>query len=250
MNASDGRWRFVKASDLANDTVGFDRLEVRSATSDENLGKLKGFIVDSDSRQLHFVVVDSGGWLSSDSYLIPPAFTRVDAEQRVLWAETTRNAIRRFPEFRSSDYPTLTNEDLWRIEQEIIAAYGDDPGVVAPEPTWNRQSWSHYRQPDWWRPDYAARSPQTATIVTTAAAATAAGQASPGRTTSRTEWPDPGRERAQPGDVLGIERGGETTGLGDTAADEDKRREAAEREFRDELERDVRDQAAKQRTNR
>jgi hypothetical protein len=40
-------------------------------------------------------------------------------------------------------------------------------------------------------------------------------------------WPDPEVERAQPGDVLGIERGGETTTLGDTAEHEDHRREEA-----------------------
>jgi hypothetical protein len=34
--------------------------------------------------------------------------------------------------------------------------------------------------------------------------------------------------RAQPGDVLGIETGGETTGIGDTAEDENARRRAAE----------------------
>jgi hypothetical protein len=33
--------------------------------------------------------------------------------------------------------------------------------------------------------------------------------------------------RAQPGDVLGLETGGETTGIGDTAEDEDERRRAA-----------------------
>ena len=43
-------------------------------------------------------------------------------------------------------------------------------------------------------------------------------------------WPDPDRERAQPGDVLGIERGGETTSLGDTEEDEDTRRRQAEDE--------------------
>ncbi len=31
-------------------------------------------------------------------------------------------------------------------------------------------------------------------------------------------------KRAQPGDILGIETGGETTGLGDTAEDENERR--------------------------
>ena len=40
-------------------------------------------------------------------------------------------------------------------------------------------------------------------------------------------------ERAQPGDILGIESGGETTGLGDTSDDEDRRRERAERDIRD-----------------
>ena len=35
--------------------------------------------------------------------------------------------------------------------------------------------------------------------------------------------------RAQPGDVLGLETGGETTEIGDTAEDEDERRRAAER---------------------
>jgi hypothetical protein len=38
------------------------------------------------------------------------------------------------------------------------------------------------------------------------------------------KWPDPDIERAQPGDVLGIERAGETTNLGDTAESEDSRR--------------------------
>ena len=40
-------------------------------------------------------------------------------------------------------------------------------------------------------------------------------------------WPDPDLERAQPGDVLGIERGGETTTLGETEEDEDRRRRDA-----------------------
>ena len=46
-------------------------------------------------------------------------------------------------------------------------------------------------------------------------------------------WPDPDTERAQPGDVLGIERGGETTSLGDTEEDEDSRRRSADDEAGD-----------------
>ena len=43
-------------------------------------------------------------------------------------------------------------------------------------------------------------------------------------------WPDPNKDRAQPGDILGIERGGETTSLGDTEEDEDDRRRDAEKD--------------------
>ena len=43
-------------------------------------------------------------------------------------------------------------------------------------------------------------------------------------------WPDPDKERAQPGDILGIERGGETTSLGETEEDEDQRRKDAEKD--------------------
>jgi hypothetical protein len=47
------------------------------------------------------------------------------------------------------------------------------------------------------------------------------------------DWPDPDVERAQPGDVLGIERGGETTSIGDTEEDEDRRRLKLEEEAED-----------------
>jgi hypothetical protein len=43
----------------------------------------------------------------------------------------------------------------------------------------------------------------------------------------KANWPDPDLERAQPGDVLGIERGGETTSISDTEEDEDRRRRKA-----------------------
>jgi len=55
-------------------------------------------------------------------------------------------------------------------------------------------------------------------------------------TDPRSNWPDPESERAQPGDVLGIERGGETTSLGDTEENEDRRRREMEDAAPDEQE--------------
>ena len=45
--------------------------------------------------------------------------------------------------------------------------------------------------------------------------------------------PDPIDERAQPGDVLGVENDGETTHLGDTMEDENERLSEAEEEVAD-----------------
>ncbi len=45
--------------------------------------------------------------------------------------------------------------------------------------------------------------------------------------------PTPTDDRAQPGDVLGVERDGETTHLGETREDEDERREDAEKAVHD-----------------
>jgi hypothetical protein len=263
---TDARWRFVKADDLQDDTVEFDSLDVRSSTTDEHLGSIKGFIVDGANGQLHYVVVDSGGWFTGGSYLIPPAYTRVDAEQQVLWAETSREAIRRFPEFDSTRYATLSADELWGLERTIIEAYGDDPGVVAPSASWERKTWEHYRQPEWWRADYYATrddAPLGASTLgaplTAAAYPTDRRDAGPlgrssARATRRTDsgatadnWPNPAVERAQPGDVLGIERGGETTTLGDTTEDEDQRRESAEKEYRALSREEVRDRAADRR---
>lgn len=52
----------------------------------------------------------------------------------------------------------------------------------------------------------------------------------------RNEETVPTDDRAQPGDVIGIERDGETTHLGETREDEDERREEVEEEIRDERE--------------
>lgn len=49
----------------------------------------------------------------------------------------------------------------------------------------------------------------------------------------RSASPNGPDDRAQPGDVLGIERDGERTHLGEDREDEDKRREDAEEELED-----------------
>jgi hypothetical protein len=232
-------WRFVKAKDISDGAIDFDALDVRS-TDDDSLGNVRGFIVDGAAERLHYVVVDSGGWFSGGSYLIPPAYTRLDAENGVLWTELTRNVISRFPQFDEDLVSTLSRDQLWAIERRIIAAYGDDPGVVAPSTDWPREKWPQYEQPPWW--SYRrSLSPTQLPAAGVSDAEPRSGEAVGHRDVVRRDVDDArlGDERAdavrraQPGDMLGIERAGETTSLGDTAADEDRRRRAAEEDFSD-----------------
>jgi hypothetical protein len=51
-------------------------------------------------------------------------------------------------------------------------------------------------------------------------------------TNDRDHLPTPSDDRAQPGDVIGVERDGERTHLGETREDEDARREEAEEAVR------------------
>ena len=41
-------------------------------TGDEKLVKIDDVILDSDSGQIRYIVVDTGGWLSSRRFLVPP----------------------------------------------------------------------------------------------------------------------------------------------------------------------------------
>jgi hypothetical protein len=236
---ASGDYHYISATSLTGDIVDFDGLQVRSTASNEVLGTVEGFIVDRRSGQLRFVVVDSGGWFGSESFLLPPGRTRLAPEEGLLWTDATRESVRSFPGFDTTEYPRLSENDLWQIERRVIAAYGDDAATIAPAADWDRDVWSRYSQPDWWQPTYG----RPLGLGGVEPGDTFA----PGQVRRATPPSGPEGERAQPGDVLGIERGGETTSLGKTGDDEDREREAAEKEFGEMRERDAREAVAKTR---
>jgi len=136
--------------------------------------------------------------------------------------------------------------------------------IAGDRNAWRHDTARHYQQPTWWAasaytasrlrpiepPSFRSRRPAGSAAATTVPSdvgsrerfdrehVTAHGVDTGARRSSDDESPHFGG-RAQPGDVLGLETGGETTGLGDTAKDEDERRRDAEK--RDaELDRDER----------
>jgi len=257
------RLRYVAASEMPDDRIDFDGLDVRNAAG-EKLGDVEGFVVDRDSDRPYYLVVDSGGWFSSRHYLVPIGHTRFDPDNETLRIDFDRDTIQRFPEAHIDRFDQLTEEEARRFnEQTLLACCPTDTGARTGD-RWDYDAWSHYRQPDWWtasawttpsppltdRPfaedyDLTVRDarhealPVERNVTYDREEIVARDTDRPADEVARTLNDRPltaPTDRAQPGDVLGVETGGETTSLGDTAHDEDERREEAEEAVRDHVE--------------
>lgn len=65
---------------------------------DEKLGKIDDVIFDSTNGQIRYVVVDTGGWLNSRRFLVPPEELQPSAEHEKDFSVTkTKTQIEGFP---------------------------------------------------------------------------------------------------------------------------------------------------------
>jgi hypothetical protein len=234
------RLRYLAADDVDDAVVDFDGLDVQGPTGD-NLGDVDGFVLDMTSNRVLYVVVDSGGWFRSRRFLVPIGHATIDREGQSLRLDVSKDVLQRYPEFREERFREFSDADLRAFESGMASACCPDEALDdVSVSTWHYDTRRHYRQPDWWTGGAYAherlRPVEPATYARTPGRAdvdherdhVVAGTARSGDDVS------PHHEgRAQPGDVLGIETGGERTGIGDTADDEDKRRRTAERAARD-----------------
>ena len=244
--------RFVDASDLDDDAVDFDGMNVESPTG-EHLGDVDGFIVDSETGRPYYVAVDSGGWFKSKHFLLPVGHIRFDADPdgEALITSLSRDRIDKFPGFDKKEFEKMSEADIKRLNDQTCAACtieGVEVTYQTDEPmsaAWNR---SDFRYPDWWHAEPSLPDRMGASAITKGAEYVS-------EQPSRREWSETEKERetvlasadkdknrddrrgdvsphfdgrAQPGDVIGIETGGERTFVGDTTEDENKRRRDAE----------------------
>jgi hypothetical protein len=227
--------KYVDADDLDDDGVDFDGMDVESP-SGEQLGEVDGFIVDSESGRPYYVVVDAGGWFRSKHFLLPVGQVRFNADAESLQADLGRDRVEKFPGFNKDEFDKLTPDDLKKINAETLQVCAVTAYTYSEaEPysaAWDRPEFSY---PQWWRsgehgPDQ-ARAAAVAGGVAAGARSSNSSSSDIERESVRAQGdpsPHPGG-RAQPGDVIGIEEGGERTHVGETAEDENRRREEAER---------------------
>jgi hypothetical protein len=225
------RLRYLDADDVDDAVVDYDGLAVRGPDGDK-LGDVDGFIVDVQAGRVYYVVVDSGGWFRSRRLLLPIGHATLGDDRGALRVDVTRQALARYPEFDEGRFNELSDDDLRVFENRMLeaccpdAVVGDQSALsVAP----------HFAQPEWWagasyprerlRPIESAMerpAPPSSERYERMTAREGAGDVSPHFD-----------GRAQPGDVIGIETGGERSYVGDTAEDENQRRDRAERAVAD-----------------
>ena len=216
------RLRYLDADDLDDSYIDFDGLDVRG-TDGERLGDVDGFIVDPVSNRVLYTVVDSGGWFSSRRFLLPIGHAEVDREARALRVDVSRDRLRTYPEFDENRFQEFSDEDFAAYESRLgTVCCPDDVAATSVGNAARR----HHTQPDWWKPGAYSAERLRPVEARTFADRSEADRSTRGVTGDVSPHVD---GRAQPGDVLGIETGGETTSIGDTAEDEDKRRRAAEK---------------------
>ena len=234
--------RYVDAKDLEDKAIKLRGLEVDSAKN-EKLGKVEGFIIDVTTGRPYHVVVGSGGWFKHKHFLLPIGHVALSPGNDKLLADLTKDRVERFPGFDKDEFKKMSEEDLKKLEAPTSAACCPDEVVVIEVAEWETP---HYRYPTWWeadfyRPDRADRAGMNVVGAdhlssgTTARGVTAGMPREPERqreqvtASERADDTSPHFDgRAQPGDVLGVETGGERTYVGDTSEDENTRRREAE----------------------
>src|SRR5689334_170333 len=145
--------RYVDADDLETSTIDFDGLAVES-TSGEQLGKVDGFIIDVRSARPYYVVVDAGGWFTSKYFLLPVGHVGLNPSNDRLVADVPRERVKRYPGFNRGEFEKLSDADLNRMDEQMLAACCPDQPIDASAAELRYERWNHYRSPSWWDASY------------------------------------------------------------------------------------------------
>jgi PRC-barrel domain len=80
--------------------------------NDEKLGKIDDVIFDHSNGDIHYIVVDTGGWLSSKKFIVPTEGVRASAKhENDFQVGLTKAQIESFPPYNESD---LGSESNWQ----------------------------------------------------------------------------------------------------------------------------------------
>lgn len=117
-----GDYRFSDTEEAANDIRGTKVY----GPKDEKLGEIDDIVFDEATGAIVYVVIDTGGWLSSKRFLVPPEAVRPSLQHDGDYlVDLTKPQIEAFPPY---DGTALTSEELWAdYEQRYRSKWVEDP---------------------------------------------------------------------------------------------------------------------------
>ena len=89
--------------------------DIRGATlygaGDDKLGKIVDVIFDHSTGNVKYVVVDTGGWLTTKDFIVPAKYLRVSSDHKGdISLNLTKKQVETFPPFNESD---LESDEKW-----------------------------------------------------------------------------------------------------------------------------------------
>jgi len=102
-----GNLRDYKFTEGEDDIRGSDVY----AANGEKLGEIDDVVFDSPSGELKYVVIDTGGWLSTKKFLVPARQIMESEDDLDFHVSLTKEQIERFPKY---DEKELHSEERWR----------------------------------------------------------------------------------------------------------------------------------------
>jgi len=141
--------RYVDASAVRDTTVDLLTMPVTNDKA-EDLGIVKGLVVDADSGRPLYVTVSPGRWFTKRQFLVPIGEVHRSADRHALRVSLSREQIQRFPGFDTNEFERLGDDDILRVNRSIAEVFDDglqDIEVLRPPNVWDRFT---YRLPEWW----------------------------------------------------------------------------------------------------
>ncbi len=102
-----GDYRFSDTQEAALDIRGAKIFGLK----DHELGKIADVVFDEATGSIVYIVVDTGGWLSSKKFIVPPQEVRPSLQhQDDFLVDLTKEQIESFPAYDEED---LTSDERW-----------------------------------------------------------------------------------------------------------------------------------------
>lgn len=140
------RLRYIDIEDLDPDRYSWTQYRIHNRAGDE-LGSVDGVIVDAAGRP-YYLVVDSRGLFVGSRYLVPVGKVNFDRTGGMLTTDLDKDTLKRYPEFHSGAFASMSDEEARRYEWRVLEAL-DPKAAREAAGRLEYDRFDYYRQPEW-----------------------------------------------------------------------------------------------------